>query len=77
MRWEGNRESSNVEDARGGGGGRGGGFRVGGGSIGLGSVAIAVLAGGICTSAQRVTWFKRGLQTGSVAQCDTFQSREL
>jgi uncharacterized protein len=29
------------------------------------------------TSAQRVTWFKRGLQTGSVAQCDTFQSREL
>ena len=29
------------------------------------------------TSAQRVSWFKRGLQTGSVAQCDTFQSREL
>jgi predicted metalloprotease len=29
------------------------------------------------TSAQRVTWFKRGLQTGSVPQCDTFQSREL
>src|SRR5207247_6183872 len=29
------------------------------------------------SSAQRVTWFKRGLQTGSVAQCDTFQSREL
>jgi predicted metalloprotease len=25
------------------------------------------------TSAQRVNWFKRGLQTGSVAQCDTFQ----
>ncbi|CAG1016622.1 hypothetical protein BURC_01423 [Burkholderiaceae bacterium] len=47
MRWEGNRESSNVEDARGGGGGRGGGFRLGGGSIGLGSVAIAVVAGWI------------------------------
>lgn len=45
MRWEGNRESSNVEDARGGGGG--GGFRLGGGSIGLGSVAIAVVAGWI------------------------------
>jgi predicted metalloprotease len=40
MRWEGNRESSNVEDVRGGGGG--GGLRLGGGSIGLGSVAIAV-----------------------------------
>lgn len=25
------------------------------------------------TSAQRVNWFKRGLQSGSVAQCDTFQ----
>lgn len=24
------------------------------------------------TSAQRVTWFKRGLQTGDIAQCDTF-----
>jgi predicted metalloprotease len=29
------------------------------------------------TSAQRVTWFKRGLQSGSVAQCDTFQARQL
>jgi predicted metalloprotease len=29
------------------------------------------------SSAQRVRWFKRGLQTGSVAQCDTFQSRDL
>ena len=29
------------------------------------------------TSAQRVTWFKRGLQTGSVAQCDTFEARQL
>jgi predicted metalloprotease len=29
------------------------------------------------TSAQRVAWFKRGLQTGSVAQCDTFEARQL
>lgn len=29
------------------------------------------------TSTQRVTWFKRGLQTGSVEQCDTFQARQL
>jgi predicted metalloprotease len=44
MRWEGNRESSNVEDARDGGGG---GFRLGGGSLGLGSVVIALVAGWI------------------------------
>jgi predicted metalloprotease len=29
------------------------------------------------TSAQRVTWFKRGLQSGSLQQCDTFNSRQL
>jgi predicted metalloprotease len=29
------------------------------------------------TSAQRVTWFKRGLQTGSINQCNTFEAREL
>ena len=29
------------------------------------------------TSTQRVTWFKRGFQTGSVEQCDTFQARQL
>ena len=45
MRWQGNRESDNVEDARDVGGG--GGFRLGGGSLGLGSVAVAVLAGWI------------------------------
>jgi predicted metalloprotease len=47
MRWEGNRQSDNVEDRRdedGGGGGGGGGFRLGGGHIGLGSVAIALVA---------------------------------
>jgi predicted metalloprotease len=42
MKWEGNRESDNVEDARGSGGG--GGFQLGGGSIGIGSVAIALVA---------------------------------
>jgi len=42
MKWEGNRESDNVEDARGGGGG----FGFGGGrGIGLGTVAIALVAG--------------------------------
>jgi predicted metalloprotease len=29
------------------------------------------------SSAQRVAWFKRGLQTGSIAQCDTFEARQL
>ena len=42
MRWEGNRESDNVEDRRDDSGG--GGFNIGGGSIGLGSIAIAVVA---------------------------------
>ena len=47
MKWEGNRQSDNVEDARSGGGG-GGGFRLGvGRGIGLGTVAIAVVAGWI------------------------------
>lgn len=49
MRWEGNRQSDNVEDRRGeGGGGFGGrGLPIGGRGIGLGTVAIAVLAGWI------------------------------
>ena len=47
MKWEGNRQSDNVEDARGGGGGGGGGgIRLGGGrGIGLGTIAIALVAG--------------------------------
>jgi uncharacterized protein len=46
MRWEGNRESSNVEDRRAGGGG--GGFRMGGGrGVGLGTIVIALIAGWI------------------------------
>lgn len=42
MKWEGNRESDNVEDRRGGGGSSGG--RLGGRGIGIGSIAIALLA---------------------------------
>lgn len=46
MKWEGNRESDNVEDARDSGGGGGGGFSIGGGrGLGLGTVAVAVVAG--------------------------------
>ena len=48
MKWEGQRQSDNVEDRRGEGGGRGGGFRVGGGrGIGLGTIVIALVAGWI------------------------------
>jgi predicted metalloprotease len=44
MKWEGNRQSDNVEDHRGeGGGGGGGGFGFGGRSIGIGTVALALL----------------------------------
>ena len=46
MRWEGNRESSNVEDARDSGGG-GGGFGFGGRSIGIGTIVIALVGGAI------------------------------
>jgi len=45
MRWEGNRESSNVEDRRGAGGG--GGFGLGGGTIGIGTIVIALIGGAI------------------------------
>jgi len=44
MRWEGNRESSNVEDMRDGGGG---GFGLGGGTIGIGAVVIALIGGAV------------------------------
>ncbi|MFL6693620.1 MAG: neutral zinc metallopeptidase [Ramlibacter sp.] len=47
MRWEGERESSNVEDYRGGGGGGGGGFGLGGRSIGIGTIVIALVGGAI------------------------------
>src|SRR5690606_23464814 len=29
------------------------------------------------SSAQRVRWFRRGLETGSVEQCNTFEARQL
>jgi predicted metalloprotease len=45
MRWEGNRESSNVEDMRSGGGG--GGFGIGGGAIGIGTIVIALIGGAV------------------------------
>lgn len=44
MRWEGNEQSDNVEDRRGGGGG---GFPIGGRSVGIGTVAVALIAGWI------------------------------
>lgn len=43
MRWEGNRQSSNVEDRRSGGGG----FGIGGGTIGIGTIVIALIGGAI------------------------------
>ncbi len=48
MRWEGNRESDNVEDRRGEGGGGGlGGFGIGGRGIGIGTIVIALVGGAI------------------------------
>jgi predicted metalloprotease len=43
MRWEGNRESDNVEDRRAEGGGGGGGMRFGGIHLGLGGIIVVVL----------------------------------
>ncbi|MBC7610776.1 MAG: neutral zinc metallopeptidase [Polaromonas sp.] len=47
MKWEGNRESDNVEDRRGDGGGGGfsGGGLLGGRSIGIGTIVVALLGG--------------------------------
>jgi uncharacterized protein len=46
MKWEGNRESDNVEDRRGESGG-GGGFGFGGRSLGIGTIVIALVGGWI------------------------------
>ena len=45
MKWEGNRESDNVEDRRDGYDGGGGGGVFGGRSIGIGTIVIALLGG--------------------------------
>ncbi len=45
MKWEGNRESDNVEDRRDGSGGGGGGGMIGGRHIGIGTIVIALLGG--------------------------------
>ena len=50
MKWEGNRESDNVEDRRnssGNGGGFGGGGLLGGRSIGIGTIVVALIGGWI------------------------------
>jgi hypothetical protein len=44
MKWEGNRESDNVEDRRDQGGSSGGGGGFGGRGIGIGSLVIALVA---------------------------------
>ncbi|HOM11979.1 MAG TPA: neutral zinc metallopeptidase [Rubrivivax sp.] len=45
MKWEGERQSENVEDRRGGGGFGGGLPRIGGRGIGIGTIVIALLGG--------------------------------
>ena len=45
MKWEGNRESDNVEDRRDGGGGFSGGGLLGGRSIGIGTIVVALVGG--------------------------------
>ncbi|MBE7419472.1 MAG: neutral zinc metallopeptidase [Ideonella sp.] len=47
MKWEGQRQSENVEDRRGQGPMGGGGFPIGGRSIGLGTIVIALVGGWI------------------------------
>jgi predicted metalloprotease len=44
MKWEGQRESDNVEDARGGGGRGMGGLPIGGRGLGIGGLVVALLA---------------------------------
>ena len=44
MKWEGDRQSDNVEDRRGGGGG---GFGFGGRTVGIGTLVIALIGGAI------------------------------
>ncbi len=47
MKWEGNRESDNVEDRRASGGGGFGGLPIGGRGVGIGTIVVALIAGWI------------------------------
>ncbi len=47
MKWEGNRQSDNVEDRRSSGSGLGGGGMLGGRSIGIGTIVVALVGGWI------------------------------
>jgi hypothetical protein len=47
MKWEGNRESDNVDDRRAAGGGGRRGFGLGGRSIGIGTIVIALIGGAV------------------------------
>jgi len=92
MRLDDGRESSNVEDCRdqpGAGRGRGG-MPLPGGRVGLGTIAICDdtlqrnAGRGVSpdsfthgSSAQRVRWFRRGIEAGDMKQCDTFAARQL
>jgi uncharacterized protein len=83
MKWEGNRQSENVEDRRGMGGGMGGGLggglgggmgrpRVGGRGIGLGTIVIALLAGWIFgINPLTVLGVLGGAPVGDVAQIES------
>jgi predicted metalloprotease len=75
MKWEGNRESDNVEDRRGedgGGGGGGGGFGFGGRSIGIGTIVIA-LVGSYVLGVNPLTLLN--LLSGGGGQISTQQSQ--
>ena len=60
MRWQSGRRSDNVLDRRGMSLGRGG---------AIGGVAESFTHG---SSDQRVRWFKTGMASGRMADCDTF-----
>jgi predicted metalloprotease len=76
MRWQGNRESDNVEDRRDEGGG-GGGFRFGGIHLGLGGIVL-VLLGSWIFGVNPLTVFGLlsggGVQTSNVDQSQPAQS---
>jgi predicted metalloprotease len=73
MKWEGNRESDNVEDRRGeDGGGGGGGFGFGGRSIGIGTIVIA-LVGSYVLGVNPLTLLN--LLSGGGGQVSTQQSQ--